>query len=184
MTRCWMMACLACALLALLPASARAQEEFTLFSAYVGTTTGGDTTTSGTTFGFSTAYIAESNWGVEFDLSHSQEFNEAYESSGLTTAMINVIAAPKVSRWVRPYGLFGVGAIRARGCTTNCVREFSRTDLGLDAAGGVLVPVKDFFGARADVRYFRYAQIHRDLPLLDNGPFDFWRVTFGGVLTW
>src|SRR5690349_17827064 len=115
MTRCWMMACVVCGLLALLPASARAQEENTLFSAYVGTTTGGDTTTAGTTFGFSTAYLAESNWGVEFDLSHSKEFNQAYESSGLTTAMINVMGAPRVSKWVRPYGLFGVGAIRARG---------------------------------------------------------------------
>ena len=184
MTRVWMKACLLSALALLIPASARAQEEFTMLSAYVGSTTGGDTTTAGTTFGVSTAYLAESNWGVEFDLAHSKAFNDAYESSGLTTAMFNVMAAPRVSRWVRPYGLAGVGAIRARGCTQNCVREFSRTDLGIDAAGGVLVPVKDWFGARAEVRYFRYAQIHADLPRQDNGPFDFWRVTVGGYVNW
>ncbi len=162
-------------------ATAHAQQEYSFFSAYAGYTTGGDTTTAGATYGFSTAYITENNWGTEFDLSHSTKFNDqSYESTGLTTVMINVIAIPRVHRRVRPYGLFGVGAIRARGCTTNCVREFSRTDLGLDAAGGVYVPVNDLFGARADVRYFRYAQIHNDPPRLDNGGFDFWRVTFGG----
>jgi opacity protein-like surface antigen len=165
--------------------TAQAQQEYSFFNPYVGYTTGGDTTVAGATYGASTGYITENNWGTEFDVSHSTKFNDqSYQSTGLTTVMINVIAIPRVNRWLRPYGLFGVGAIRARGCTTNCVREFSRTDLGLDAAGGVVVPVNDFFGARADVRYFRYAQIHNDLPRLDNGGFDFWRVTFGAVLTW
>jgi hypothetical protein len=169
----------------LCPALAHAQEEYSLFSAYAGYTTGGDTTTAGSTFGFSTAFLTEHNWGTEFDVSHSTRFNDvSYESTGLTTVMLNVIAVPNASRWVRPYGLFGFGAIRARGCTANCVREFSRTDLGLDAAGGVLVPVNDIVGARADIRYFRYAQIHNDLPRLDNGGFDFWRVTFGAYVTW
>jgi opacity protein-like surface antigen len=168
----------------LTPATARAQDEFTLFSAYVGFTTGGDTTTTGTNFGFSTAYIAESNWGAEFDLSHSTKFNDAYEDSGLTTAMFNAIVAPRVSRWFRPYGLAGVGAIRARGCSQNCVREFSRTDFGIDAGGGVLVPVNDFFGGRGEVRYFRYAQVHNDLPRQDNGTFDFWRVSVGAYVKW
>jgi len=171
--------------LLLSPATARAQQEYSLFTAYAGYTTGGDTTTTGAAFGFSTAYVTENNWGAEFDVSHSTKFNDqGYEATGLTTVMINVLAMPRVSRWARPYGLFGVGAIRARGCTTNCIREFSRTDLGLDAAGGVFVPVNETFGARADIRYFRYAQIHNDLPRLDNGGFDFWRITFGGVITW
>jgi hypothetical protein len=187
-------ACVIVALALIWPAAAQAQQvqqaqgkpqEFSLFSAYVGYTTGGDTTTAGTTYGFSTAYVGESSWGMEFDLSHSTKFNDvSYEATGLTTAMLNVVAAPAVSRWVRPYGLFGVGLIRARGCGPDCVREFSRTDLGLDAAGGVLVPINSIAGARADVRYFRYAQIHKDLPRLDNGAFDFWRVTFGGYVAW
>jgi Outer membrane protein beta-barrel domain len=171
--------------LLLTPKPARAQQEYSFFAAYAGYTTGGDTTVAGATYGFSTAYVSESNWGAELDVSHSTQFNdELYQSSGLTTAMVNVLAIPRVSRWLRPYVAFGVGAIRARGCTTDCVREISRTDLGLDAAGGVFVPLNVSFGARADVRYFRYAQIHNDLPRLDNGGFDFWRVTFGGVVTW
>jgi hypothetical protein len=175
----------ACVLGVLRPTTASAQQEYSYFAAYVGTTSGGDTTVAGPNFGFSTAYVTENNWGTELDVSHSTKFNDqGYEATGLTTAMINVLAIPRVWKLARPYGVFGAGIIRARGCTTNCVREFSRTDLGLDAGGGVYVPVTDFFGARADVRYFRYATIHRDLPRLDNGAFDFWRVSFGGVLTW
>jgi opacity protein-like surface antigen len=174
-----------CAACVLHPTAAQAQQEYSFFAAYAGYTTGGDTTVTGANFGFSTGYVTEHNWGTELDVSHSTKFNDqGYEATGLTTAMINVMAIPRVHRWVRPYGLFGAGAIRARGCTANCVTEFSRTDLGLDAGAGVFVPVNDLFGARADVRYFRYAQVHRDLPRQDNGPFDFWRVTFGGVLTW
>jgi opacity protein-like surface antigen len=173
----------------LVPTLAHAQmlasrQEISMFSAYVGTTTGGDTTTNGATYGFTLAYIPESYWGVDFDLSHSTKFNDAYESSALTTAMVDVVASPYITRWVRPYGLFGVGAIRARGCVTNCIRELSRTDFGLDAGGGVFIPVNSSVGARAEVRYFRYAAIHNDLPRLDNGPFDFWRVTFGGFVAW
>jgi Outer membrane protein beta-barrel domain len=180
-----LLAALCVASVLLMPARASAQQEYSFFTPYVGWTTGGDTTTAGATFGFSTGYIAESNWGAELDVSHSTKFNDvSYDRTGLTTAMVNVLAMPRVSRWARPYGLFGIGAIRARGCSTNCVTEFSRTDLGLDAAGGVFVPVNLTFGARFDVRYFRYAQIHNDLPRLDNGGFDFWRVTVGGVVTW
>jgi opacity protein-like surface antigen len=161
---------------------ARAQS---MFAPYVGFTTGGDTTTNGLTVGFSTAFIEDSDLGVEFDVAHSRTFNDVdFQSSGLTTVMLNFIAAPKVTRQLRPFVIAGIGAIRARGCAADCVREVSRTDFGLDAGGGVMWALDDMFGVRGDVRYFRYAQIHRDLPRLDNGPFDFWRVTFGGVITW
>jgi hypothetical protein len=182
----WACRLVVCASIALLvsPAAAHAQQEYSMFSAYAGYTAGGDTTTAGATFGFSTAYVYESNWGAELDVSHSTKFNDAYEATGLTTAVLNVLVIPRVSRWARPYVSFGGGLIRARGCSAQCVTEFSRTDFGLDAAGGLLVPVNDIFGARADVRYFRYGTVHRDLPRLDNGAFDFWRITFGGVVTW
>jgi hypothetical protein len=162
---------------------ARAQS---VFAPYVGSTSGGDTTTKGLTLGFSTAYIEEdTDMGVEFDVAHSRSFNDVdFQSSGLTTVMLNFIAAPKVTKQLRPFVIAGVGAIRARGCAADCVREVSRTDLGLDAGGGVWWAFDDLFGVRGDVRYFRYAQIHRDLPRLDNGAFDFWRVTVGGVFTW
>jgi hypothetical protein len=156
-----------------------------LASPIVGFTTSGDTTTNGLTYGFSTAYV-EDGWGAEFDLSHSREFNdEGYSSTGLTTFMFNVMAAPRVHRWVWPYLVAGAGIMRARGCIgLDCVRTFSRTELGLDAGGGTMIPLHEWFGARFDVRYFRFARIHRDLPRVDSGPFDVWRITWGGYFHW
>jgi hypothetical protein len=159
-----------------------------LFAPFAGITFGGDTEKKGATFGFSTAYIEESGWGGELDLGYVTDFNDRdFESTAIATAMVNLMVAPKLpwTKWYRFYGVAGLGLIRARGCSRpNCVTEFSRTDLGLDAGGGVLVPFNDMIGVRGDLRYFRYAQIHRDLPRTDNGPFDFWRIAVGAAIIW
>jgi opacity protein-like surface antigen len=159
-----------------------------LFAPFAGVTFGGDTRKNGATFGFSTAYIEESGWGGEFDLNYVTDFNDRdFESTSIATAMVNLMVAPKLpwTRWVRPYGVAGLGLIRARGCSRpSCVTEFSRTDLGLDVGGGIIVPFNDIWGLRGDLRYFRYAQIHRDIPRSGNGQFDFWRIAGGGVFTW
>jgi hypothetical protein len=159
-----------------------------LFAPFAAVTFGGDTEKNGATFGFSTAYLEDSGWGGEFDLGYVTDFNDRdFESTAITTAMINLMVAPKLP-WTnrfRLYGVAGLGLIRARGCSRpNCVTEFSRTDLGLDMGGGVLVPFNDMFGVRGDVRYFRYAQIHRDIPRTSNGPFDFWRIAGSAAFTW
>jgi opacity protein-like surface antigen len=171
---------------ALLGFASHADAQNSMFTPYVGGTTGGDTRTTGTTWGFSTAYIEENGWGAEFDVAHATAFNDVeFEQSSLTTVMVNLKAAPRVSRWVWPFGVVGVGLIRARACSgRDCVTTISRTDFGLNAGGGAYVPVNDFFAVRGDVRYFRYAQIHRDLPRTDNGPFDFWRISGGGTFMW
>lgn len=159
-------------------------EELSLFAPYIGFTSGGDTNTTGLTFGFSTAFIDDSNWGGEFDLSHSTSFNDDYQDSALTTLMINALFAPRATKQLRPFIVAGGGLIRVRGCTVDCVREVSETDFGLDAGGGAMWSVNDAWGFRGDVRYFRYVNTNRDVPRLNNGPFDFWRVTFGGTYTW
>lgn len=165
-------------------AQQRRGEELSLFAPYIGVTTGGDTNTQGATFGFSTAYVDETNWGGEFDIAHSTSFNDQFQSSGLTTMMLNVMFAPRATKQLRPFVLGGAGLIRVRGCTENCVREVSETDFGLDAGGGAMWSLSDAWGLRGDVRYFRYVNTNRDVPRLNNGPFDFWRVTIGGTYTW
>lgn len=159
-----------------------------LFAPFAAVTFGGDTRNSGATFGFSTAYIEESGWGGELDLGYVTDFNDVdFESTSIVTGMINLMAAPQLpwTKRYRFYGVAGLGLIRARGCAgANCVTQFSRTDLGLDAGGGILVPFNDMIGVRADVRYFRYAQIHQDLPRTGNGPFDFWRIAGGAAFVW
>ena len=171
------------------PAAAQGHlEGDSLFAPFAGVTFGGDTEKKGATFGFSTAYIEDSGWGGEFDVAYVTDFNDRdFESTAIATAMVNLMVAPQLpwtKRW-RPYGVAGLGLIRARGCSRpNCVTEFSRTDLGIDAGGGALVAFNDMFGVRGDLRYFRYAQIHQDLPRTGNGPFDFWRLSVGGVFIW
>lgn len=165
-----------------------AQTEDSMFAPFAGVTFGGDTQKKGATFGFSTAYIAETNWGAEFDVGYVTDFNDRdFESTSIATAMINLMTAPRLpwTKRVRPYAVAGLGLIRARGCSRpNCVTEFSRTDLGIDLGGGAIVPFNDVLGVRGDLRYFRYAQIHQDLPRTGNGPFDFWRLSVAGVFTW
>jgi opacity protein-like surface antigen len=176
------------AAIAVLGAAAPAAAQDSLFMPFAAVTFGGDTDKKAATFGFSTAYLERSGWGGEFDLSYVTDFNDRdYESTSIATAMVNVMVAPKLS-WTkafRPYGVAGLGLIRARGCSRpNCVTDFSRTDLGIDVGGGVLVPFNDVLGVRADLRYFRYAQIHRDIPRTGNGQFDFWRLAGSGTVTW
>jgi hypothetical protein len=173
------------------PAQAQDEQEGdSIFAPYIGAVTGGDTRTHGFTFGLSSAYVERNGWGAEFDVAHSNAFNDVdFQSSGLTTVMFNLMVAPKIKvkgmlRQLRPYAIAGLGAIRTRGCTVDCVREVSRTDLGLDFGGGAMWSFTDIYGIRGDFRYFRYAQIHEDLPRLDNGPFDFWRLSVGGIVTW
>jgi opacity protein-like surface antigen len=176
------------AAITLLGAAAPAAAEESLFAPFAAVTFGGDTRKKGATFGFSTAYIEDSGWGGEFDLAYVTDFNDRdFESTSIATAMINLMVAPKLpwTKRIRPYGVAGLGLIRARGCSRpSCVTEFSRTDLGIDAGGGVMVPFNDVLGVRGDIRYFRFATIHRDIPRTGNGQFDFWRIAGGGVVTW
>jgi hypothetical protein len=74
--------------------------------------------------------------------------------------------------------------IRTRASIFDGVPVASRTDLGFDAGAGLQVMFNDVFGARGDVRYLRYFQRHPDLPVLDNGFFDFWRISVGGTFAW
>ena len=85
---------------------------------------------------------------------------------------------------VRPYGAAGVGLLRVRASIVGEQTVVNRTDWGLDAGGGVVVMFNDAVGLRGDVRYFRYFQRHDDLPLINDGFFDFWRTSVGVTWTW
>lgn len=165
-------------------ATAVREENESFVAPYIGATTGGDTNVNGFTFGLSTGWFSESSWGGELDIAHSTKFNDTFEDSGLTTVMLNLMVAPRVTRQLRVFVLAGGGLIRTRGCTTNCVREISETDFGLDGGGGAIWSLSESWGVRGDLRYFRYVNTNRDVPRLDNGPFDFWRFTVGGTYTW
>lgn len=174
----------------IVPAAAHAQAVGTGFTGFAtvffGPAHGGDIRDIGWTPGVSAAVIDANGWGAELDLSHVREFNgDQFVESGITTLMFNAVGMwPEPDALLRPYLLGGVGLLRARACVANCQLVVSRTDWGMDAGGGVFVVFNEFVGARGDLRYFRYLQRHGDLPLTDNGFFDFWRTSVGVVVSW
>ena len=172
----------------LLPAAAEAQpNDFTgLFTGFIGRARGGDIRDSGWTPGASLAVIDPGGLGAELDLSHVQEFDRArFVESGITTFMVNATGMWRdAASLVRPYAVGGVGVLRARVCVAECQVAVSRTDLAFDGGAGVFVLFNEAFGVRGDIRYFRYFQRNEDLPLLDSGVLDFWRLSIGGTIAW
>ncbi len=150
-----------------------------------GKSSGGDTTDDGNAFAASAVAFEGRGWfGAEIELGHSTRFNdEAFADSGLSTLMANVIVSPHEGRF-QPYAIGGLGLIRARGCVAACERTLSRTDVGIDAGGGLRVPVTEMLAVQADVRYFRVLKQGDDFPRTASGSFNFFRVAVAVGLTW
>ena len=85
---------------------------------------------------------------------------------------------------MRPFVVAGAGLLRVRTSLAFGEPVTSRTDWGFNGGGGVQWMITDAVGVRGDVRYFRYFQRHDDLPLLDNGFFDYWRTSVGLTFSW
>jgi opacity protein-like surface antigen len=85
---------------------------------------------------------------------------------------------------VRPFGGVGAGLVRVRAADRTGHTLFSQTDWGLSAGGGALVMLNEFVGVRGEVRYFRHFTRHDDLPLVEGGPFGFWRTSAGVTYVW
>ena len=174
----------------LVPAAASAQRTTTAFTGFatasIGRAHGGDARDAGWAPGVSMKVIEASGFGAELDLSHVREFDtEHFVESGITTFTFNATAVwSNPTAIVRPYVLAGFGVIRVRACDLDCQPVISRTDLGFDAGAGAYVLFNETIGARAEVRYFRFVQRHDDLPLTDNGFFDFWRTSVGLTFSW
>lgn len=167
-------------------ASVRAQQpSYTgLLTAHIGAARGGDVKDSGVTPGVSLAVIEGGGLGVEVDLAHTRRIDaDRFVESGITSLMLNALGSwPRLV--VRPFVVGGVGVLRVRAGVDDGDPLVSRTDWGFNVGGGVLYMFDDTVGIRGDARYFRYVQRHDDLPQLDNGVFDFWRVSVGATLSW
>ncbi|MFN8061199.1 MAG: hypothetical protein U0Q12_18710 [Vicinamibacterales bacterium] len=175
----WMLAVLA----ALVAEPAYAQIDG-LLSPTVGVVKGGDVVDPSRTFALSVAALERTASGAEIDISHSASFlGSSPNDSSLTTLMANYMAGRPTGR-VRPFGVVGVGLIRTRVETAAGARLVGRTDLGVDAGGGVDVGLTSWLAIRADVRYLRYVQSHQDLPRINGSPFDFWRTGIGVTYLW
>ena len=166
-------------------AVAHAQTPMTgMLSGHIGVVHGGDTEKVGVAPAASVTVLESSGWGAEVELGHARRFaGDVFEESGITTLMVNALYM-RPHPVVRPFGTAGVGLLRVRASIIDEQSVVNRTDWGFNGGGGVLVMLNDAVGVRADLRYFRYFQSHDDLPLTNNGFFDFWRTSIGATWSW
>jgi opacity protein-like surface antigen len=155
-----------------------------MLTPHIGAASGGDVRTTAITPGVSIGVIDVSGIGAELDLSHARAFDDDhFAESGVTSLMVNGVGMYPHASW-RPFAVVGAGLLRVRGSQSNGQTLANKTDWGFNAGGGLLYVVNDTVGIRGDVRYFRYVQRDDELPLTDNGFFDFWRISVGVTLQW
>ena len=155
-----------------------------MLTPHIGTSAGGDISERGVTPGVSLAVVDSGGLGAEIDLGHSRRVDaDRFSESAVTSLMVNFVGM-WTSLPVRPFVVAGAGLLRVRTETPDDSVLTSRTDLGFNAGACALYVFNDIVGIRGDVRYFRYFQRHDDLPLTDNGFFDYWRTSVGVTLSW
>lgn len=161
-----------------------------LLTPYFGVSFGGATQGENLTYGGSIGFMGAGIFGVEFDAAiapHLLDVDDGIDldiaDSNATTLMGNLIIGIPIGRerGVRPYVSGGAGLIRTSVSTADDFFDIDDNSFGVNAGGGVMIFVRDNFGLRGDLRYFRSVQdsgAGDDIDL-DFGSFDFWRGTFG-----
>ena len=116
-------------------------------------------------------------------------FNLTRDSGGNTTAATMVLGVPFGGQrgfGIRPYGIVGIGAVKASGDAFNNLLSVSDYHVAWDAGGGVMMFFTTHVGIRGDVRYIRSLEAVDLLPAtpgleLGTGHLDFTRASVGLV---
>ena len=136
-------------------------------------------------YGLSLGYMSDSALGFEFDFGYSPDFFGTEQSivpeNNLVTAMGNLVLNAPLGSNGRIYASAGGGVLKSRVSDSSEVVDISRSDFGVNAGVGLILPLGERFGVRGDVRYFRNIGDPEpdDEFDLDFGSFDFWRATAG-----
>ncbi|MGH9348910.1 MAG: outer membrane protein [Vicinamibacterales bacterium] len=190
-------ALMAALVLALLPATARADW---LFTPNIGAGFGGDASgREHLTYGASIGWMGAGVVGWEADFAYTPEFFEGDDDdpdffntgdSNVTTLMGNVIVGVPVGGQtgpgVRPYLAGGAGLMRTRVEDAAELFEIDNNNFGINVGGGVMGFATDNVGFRGDIRYFRaFGEEETNEGIdFDFSDFDFWRGTVGVVFRW
>lgn len=150
-----------------------------VLNGHLGTATGlggAGTTLSG---GASVAVVEQTGWGAEFDAGFASD--DGGRSGGLSvqTYVMNLLAVWPRGR-IRPFGVVGAGALRARTCTAGCAGTIAWSDWAMSAGGGVQYVRNEVFGLRGDVRYLSNIGNPGRAP----DGVRFWRVSVGATVFW
>src|SRR5262245_8267699 len=181
----------------LVPLPARADG---LIVPYFGANFGGDTNTdlgdaldaNRRTWGISFSFMSGGVIGVEGDFGYTSDFFGRTDLGGSSvfTAMANmVVGVPFGGQHgfgIRPYGVVGIGAVRASDDAFANLLSFSDYHAAWDSGGGVMIFFTTHVGIRADVRYIRSLEALDLLPAtprteLGGAHLDFTRRSFGLV---
>lgn len=159
-----------------------------LLTPFLGVTFGGSTTTQAATYGVGIGYMGARIIGAELNAEFTPNFFESesnnLEDSNVSTVMGNVIiGAPLGSPGVRPYLSAGAGILRTRATSADNVFDLNQNAFGVNAGVGVIGFVRENFGLRLDLRFFRslHDSDEGDNVDLDLGDFQYWRASVGGT---
>lgn len=179
------------AALVLLVATAAPARADWLLTPYLGVTFGGETDSQHVTYGASAGWMSAGIFGFEVDAAFAPDVLNTGSGVGsdlvdtnVTTLMANfILGVPIGAPGVRPYISGGGGLLRTRVSSADDFFNVDDNSFGVNAGAGVMVFVRENFGLRGDLRYFR--------SLRDNDPgdgtdvmlgtFDFWRATVGAT---
>jgi outer membrane protein with beta-barrel domain len=167
---------------------------------YFGANYGGDSSTNlsdalhanRTTWGISFSFMSAGVIGVEGDFGYTSDFFGRTDLGGsnVFTAMANmVVGVPfggQQGFGIRPYGIVGIGAVKASGDAFNNLLSVSDYHVAWDAGGGLMMFFTTHVGIRGDVRYIRSLEAVDLLPAtagleLGTGHLDFTRASVGLV---
>jgi hypothetical protein len=141
-------------------------------------------------WGVSFLYMGAGVIGVEGDFAYSPDFFGKTDIGGssVLSAMGNlVLGIPfggQKGFGVRPYGLVGLGIIRAEGDAFDNPLSFNENKVAWDFGGGVMVFFAAHVGMRGDLRYIRTAEAVDFLsigPDGEAGHLDFTRGSLGFI---
>jgi opacity protein-like surface antigen len=162
------------------------------FSPFIGYDYGGDSLCANFTgceqkklnIGFSFGKLGKAG-GFEEEIAWAKDFFGSTPSgsdSNVLTVMSNFMIAPKIGP-VRPYGLFGVGLMKAH-VDLNPVNviSFSNNMFAWDLGGGLMVLFGDHVGIRGDIRHFHSFQDFLGLPIGSDTKLNFGRASAALVL--
>jgi opacity protein-like surface antigen len=124
--------------------------------------------------------------GFEEDFGYARDFfgQRPDGNSSVLVLMSNGLLELPIVPIIHPYGLAGVGLIRAH-IDTSAFSLLTGSDnsVGYNLGGGLIARLAPHIAARGDWRYFRSFK-DMDVAILPSGSsLKFWRGTFGAVLS-
>lgn len=150
-----------------------------VLTGHIGTASGLDGAGTTLSWGGSVAVVEQTGWGAEFDAGFANDDGGRTGGLNVQTYIMNLLAVWPKGR-VRPFGVIGAGALRARTCTAACAGTIDWSDWAFSAGGGVQYLRNEVFGIRGDVRYL--SNIGNPGRAPDGARF--WRVSVGATLIW